>query len=222
MVAHPDDESFGLGGVIDAFVRSGTEVSVLCFTRGEASTLHGVEGDLATVRAEELAAAGRELGVRRVELRSYADGALRDVPLDLLVEEVRALAADVGAEGVLVFDVGGVTSHPDHDRATEAAVVAATDAGLGVLAWTLPQTVADTLTVEHGFAFIGRDDADVDVVVPVRRDRQVAAVHCHPSQAVPGSVLWRRLDLLGRYEHLRWLTPARASAAAAVRPGSTR
>ena len=26
-----------------------------------------------------------------------------------------------------------------------------------------------------------------------------------PSQVVPGSVLWRRLDLLGDIEYLRWL-----------------
>ena len=28
---------------------------------------------------------------------------------------------------------------------------------------------------------------------------------CHPSQAVPESLLWRRLDLLGDHEYLRWL-----------------
>jgi N-acetylglucosamine malate deacetylase 2 len=41
--------------------------------------------------------------------------------------------------------------------------------------------------------------------VPVDRSLQLAAVACHPSQAVPGSVLWRRLELLGDEEHLRWL-----------------
>jgi LmbE family N-acetylglucosaminyl deacetylase len=34
VVAHPDDESFGLGAVLSAFIDSGTRVSVLCFTRG--------------------------------------------------------------------------------------------------------------------------------------------------------------------------------------------
>ena len=37
------------------------------------------------------------------------------------------------------------------------------------------------------------------------RTRQFAAVACHPSQAVPGSLLWRRLELLGDIEYLRWL-----------------
>lgn len=34
VMAHPDDESFGLGAVISAFVAQGTRASVLCFTRG--------------------------------------------------------------------------------------------------------------------------------------------------------------------------------------------
>ncbi|HQA14240.1 MAG TPA: PIG-L family deacetylase, partial [Ornithinibacter sp.] len=37
VVAHPDDESFALGALIDRSVRLGAEVSVLCLTRGEAS-----------------------------------------------------------------------------------------------------------------------------------------------------------------------------------------
>src|SRR6266571_6027002 len=46
VVAHPDDESFGLGAVLAAFVDAGARVAVLCLTHGELSTVHGVEGDL--------------------------------------------------------------------------------------------------------------------------------------------------------------------------------
>ena len=50
VVAHPDDESFGLGAVIDTLVSHGASVTVLCLTHGEASTLHGSTADLATLR----------------------------------------------------------------------------------------------------------------------------------------------------------------------------
>src|ERR1039457_5379767 len=39
VVAHPDDETFGLGAIAGSFTAGGTAVHVLCFTHGEASTL---------------------------------------------------------------------------------------------------------------------------------------------------------------------------------------
>lgn len=41
--------------------------------------------------------------------------------------------------------------------------------------------------------------------LPVARERQVAASASHVSQAIPTSVLWRRLELMGATEQLRWL-----------------
>jgi N-acetylglucosamine malate deacetylase 2 len=205
VVAHPDDESFGLGAVLARFVASGSEVSVLCLTRGEASTLHGVAGDLAAIRAQELEEAARELGIARVGLLGYPDGGLAQVPLEVLVGEVASFAAGQAPDGIVAFDPSGITGHPDHQRATEAAAEFARGRGLSVLAWTLPLAVADVLTAETGAPFRGHPAVEVDLVVDVDRARQRRAVACHPSQAVPGSALWRRLDLLGPHEHLRWL-----------------
>lgn len=204
VVAHPDDESFGLGAVLSAF-GAGAQVSVLCFTHGEASSLHGVAGDLRIVRGAELRAAAKELGVHSVTLLGYPDGGLSAVPVETLVAEVVAAAFPGAAEGLLVFDPSGVTGHPDHRAATVAALSAAEELDLPVLGWTLPHEVAATLNAEVGAAFVGHVPAEVDVVLPVERERQRAAIACHPSQALPTSVLWRRLELLGEVEHLRWL-----------------
>ena len=205
VVAHPDDESFGLGAVLAGFADAGAAVAVLCYTHGESSTLHGIEGDLASVRAGELAGAARVLGVDPVRLVDYPDGALAGVEVDDLSAHVLDLAGEVDAEGLLVFDTDGVTGHPDHASATLAALAAADSAGLTVLGWTVPRTVAFALNEEYGAAFTGHDPQDIDLVVTVDRTRQLAAVACHPSQAVPGSLLWRRLDQLGDTEYLRWL-----------------
>ena len=89
VVAHPDDESFGLGGVLSAFVAGGAQVSVLCFTHGEASTLHGVDGDLAQVRERELADAAAVLGLYGVQLLDFPDGGLVDVDAAVLEAVVR-------------------------------------------------------------------------------------------------------------------------------------
>ncbi len=209
VVAHPDDESFGLGAVLAGFADAGSAVAVLCYTHGESSTLHGVQGDLAAVRATELADAAAVLGVDPVQLADYPDGALTEVDLDDLSAHAIDLAGKVGADGLIVFDTSGVTGHPDHARATVAALAAADGLGLPVLGWTVPTTVATALNKEYGAGFTGHDRGDIDLVVTLDRTSQLAAVACHPSQAVPGSLLWRRLELLGDDENLRWLTPHR-------------
>lgn len=211
VVAHPDDESFGLGAVLDAFSGRGSEVSVLCLTEGEASTL-GTGINLSRMRREELTAASRELGVSSSVMHHHPDGGLDEVCRHLLAGEVIDEVGTHGADGLLVFDATGVTGHPDHAAATAAALLAADVLDLPVLAWTIPSVIADRLNEELGVtAFAGCEPEQIDIEIPVDRARQVAASRAHHTQAVPTSPLWRRLELLGDVEHLRWLRAAAGS-----------
>jgi LmbE family N-acetylglucosaminyl deacetylase len=194
-----------LGAVIGAFIADGARVDVLCFTKGEASTLRGVDGDLAEIRRGELTAAARELGITSVHLLDYPDGDLVGQDLTELAEHVIGAAQEADCDGILAFDTTGITGHEDHIRATKAAVLAAPLLGLDVLAWTLPADVAETLHSQLKAEFHGRSRLEIDFDIPVDRNRQQEAVKCHPSQAVPSSALWDRLDLLGDREYLRWL-----------------
>ena len=74
-----------------------------------------------------------------------------------------------------------------------------------MLGWTLPNDVAEHLNRQLGTHFSGHPQAAIDIELPVARERQLAASAAHVSQAIPTSVLWRRLELLGATEHLRWL-----------------
>lgn len=201
--AHPDDESFGLGALLDRFVANGAEVAVLCFTRGEASTLGVGERALSELRREELTEAAAQLGIGRVELLDHPDGSLADEPFTQLANEVVEAATTAGADLLVVFDEGGVTGHPDHCRATEAALAGAPD--LPALGWTLPRRVADALNAQFGTGFVGRSHADIDLTVDVDRTRQERAIACHASQSGDNPVLRQRLMLLGGRESLRWL-----------------
>lgn len=205
VVAHPDDESFGLGAVIDGFIAHGSRVAVLCLTEGESSTL-GAGINLARMRRDELAAASEELGVDGAVMHHHPDGALSSVCRHILAGEVIDEVGAVHAEGLLVFDAPGVTGHPDHRAATSAALLAADVLDLPVLAWTLPTEVAERLNEELGSpAFSGRPPDQIDLRIAVDRAHQIAASRAHHTQAGPTSSLWRRLELLGDSEHLRWL-----------------
>jgi N-acetylglucosamine malate deacetylase 2 len=210
VIAHPDDETFGLGAVIDGLTGNGAAVHVLCYTRGEASTLNETGTDLHRAREAELRRASAELGAATVILRDYPDGQLGGIPPAELAAHVTRLAAGHHVDGVLVFDDTGITGHPDHQAATRAAVLAAGAAGLPVLAWTLPATIAGRLRDETGHHFVGRPPHEVDLCVRVDRARQRKAALLHVTQVSPTAVLWRRLQLQGNHEHLRWLLPPAA------------
>ena len=203
--AHPDDESFGLGGVLHAFADDGSRLSVLCFTHGEASTLHGVDGDLAVIRAGELDAASRRLGVERVELLDYPDGSLPVQPPAELAAHVQRVAHETGTAMLLVFDHGGITGHPDHQAATDAALEAAITLDVPVYAWVIPRSVSDELNREFGTTFVGREPDRTHIVLTVDRSAQADAIDCHRSQSTDNPVLRRRLELMADQEWLRRL-----------------
>ena len=95
---------------------------VLCYTRGEASTLDQAGADLIRQRARELRQAGAALGVSTVALLDYPDGRLAAVPAAELAAHAAGLAGRYHPSGLLVFDDTGITGHPDHRAATAAAV----------------------------------------------------------------------------------------------------
>ena len=211
VVAHPDDASFGLGAIIDKITSAGAAVHVLCYTRGEASTLNQAGADLIRQRTRELRQAGAALGVSTVALLDYPDGHLSAVPGAELAAHAAGLAARYRPGGLLVFDDTGITGHPDHRAATAAAVRTAGSLGLPVLAWALPAGVAGRLRAETGQPFAGQSPGQLDFAIRVSRARQRQAALLHASQLSPGTPLWRRLELQGDIEHLRWLMrPARA------------
>ena len=205
VVAHPDDESFGLGAVIDGLAAAGTEVRVLCLTHGEASTL-GAVADLGKAREAELGCAAVCLGLAEAALLDFPDGGLAAVPPELLDAVVEGHVA--GADVVVVFEPGGVTGHPDHRAATAAAERVASRRGLAVLEWGVAPEVAEQLNAELGTSFVGLEG--VDVVVD--RSSQRRAIGCHDSQARDNPVLALRLRLQGDLEriHLRAGDPRRS------------
>lgn len=220
--AHPDDESFGLGAILSTLAHARHRTDVLCFTHGEASTLDTTDGDLATIRAHELKAAANTLGVTHTHLLHYPDGKLDDLPLHELTEHVQQFEELVDADTLLVFDHGGITGHPDHQRATDAAIQAAITLDLAVLAWTLPAAVAEALNNEFQSQFVGRARHEIDLQLTVDRTQQLAAIRHHQSQSADNPVLWRRLDLLGHTEHLRYLRRVHTSPAPAATPTADR
>jgi LmbE family N-acetylglucosaminyl deacetylase len=153
VVAHPDDETLAMGGLLAGLARRGAEVDVLCLTSGEAAVRHlGVEVEaLADRRERELRTAARRLGVRSVVTARLPDGGLADVPGTALDAVLRQLEPRPDAQVVTLWRDD---PHPDHRAAARAALRAGTTLGTPVhelllwsVHWTPPEEVRDDVTL---------------------------------------------------------------------------
>jgi LmbE family N-acetylglucosaminyl deacetylase len=137
VLAHPDDESLGVGGALAKYAFEGVEVFLLTATRGDGGRYRGHRpGEpehpgpiaLATIREAELRAAAAVLGVRDVSVLDFPDRYLDDADprhaVGSIVRHLRRIRPDV----VVTFGPDGAYGHPDHiaiSQFTTAAVVAA-------------------------------------------------------------------------------------------------
>lgn len=111
VIAHPDDESFGLGGTLVKYASEGVEIHVLCATRGE----NGRGGsDLGKTREKELLTASKILGVARVDFMDYIDGTLSNGMYQAMAAKIEAKIKTFQPQVVLTFDRLGVSGHIDH------------------------------------------------------------------------------------------------------------
>ncbi len=114
--AHPDDESFGVSGIVVKNSRSGIPVELICATRGEKGTRLDVPDSVSTgtAREAELKAAAAILGIQRIHFLNYIDGELKYVDRRELTDKVLSIMQRLDPEVVITFGPDGITGHPDH------------------------------------------------------------------------------------------------------------
>ncbi len=140
VLAHPDDESFGMGGTLAKYAKEGTDVHLICATRGEAGEvapefLDG-QSSIAHLREMELRCAVDKLGIKEVHLLDYRDSgmsgstdntnpeALINAPLDQVAREIAEYIRKIKPQVILTFDPIGGYRHPDHIFIHQAATKA--------------------------------------------------------------------------------------------------
>jgi LmbE family N-acetylglucosaminyl deacetylase len=139
VLAHPDDESLGVGGTLAKYASEGVETFLLTATRGDGGRYRGYRaGDnqhpgasaLANIRETELRAAASVLGVREVALLDYRDQHLDRADPHEAVSQIARHLRRIRPDVVMTFGPDGAYGHPDHiaiSQFTTAAIVAAAD-----------------------------------------------------------------------------------------------
>ncbi|HLF27574.1 MAG TPA: PIG-L family deacetylase [Anaerolineae bacterium] len=135
VLAHPDDESLGVGGVLAKYGAEGVETYLVTATRGERGWW-GDEKDypgpaaLGQTRTGELLAAAQVLGLRQVDFLDYLDGDLDQADPAEAIGKIVGYVRQIKPQVVITFDPSGAYGHPDHIaicQLTPAALVCAAD-----------------------------------------------------------------------------------------------
>ena len=140
VLAHPDDESFGMGGTLALYARQGVDVRLVCATRGEVGEVDPEFKETiksaACLRTQELRCAVETLGLSELYFLNYRDSgmlgsednrhprALAAQPVEQVAAKVAHLIREVRPQVVLTFDPIGGYRHPDHIAIQQATVQA--------------------------------------------------------------------------------------------------
>ncbi len=149
VLAHPDDETFGMGGTLAVYARRDVEVHLVCATRGELGDIDPEYKEriksASCLRTQELRCATEILGIHQLHILNYRDSgmagsetnrhpkALAAQPIEKVAGEVAHLIRQIRPDVVVTFDPIGGYRHPDHiaiQQATVKAFELAGDAGI--------------------------------------------------------------------------------------------
>jgi LmbE family N-acetylglucosaminyl deacetylase len=128
--AHPDDDTYSVGGVLATEGPERIHYTVIVATSGEDGPISdpslASRGNLAEVREGEERAALSALGFgdAPIHFLRYPDGALKDVPHEELVGKIAQILRDVRPQIVVTFGPEGITKHDDHITVSQAATEA--------------------------------------------------------------------------------------------------
>ncbi len=128
VLAHPDDEAFGIGGTLTKYAAEGCDVYLVTATRGEAGQI--AEPDLATtanlpsVRERELRCACQIYGIHPPRFLDYVDGQLPIVNQGQAVGKLVRIIRELRPQVLITFGPDGIYGHYDHIAVHHWATIA--------------------------------------------------------------------------------------------------
>ncbi|MEA2580673.1 MAG: N-acetylglucosamine malate deacetylase 2 [Actinomycetota bacterium] len=199
VLAHPDDDTFGVGGSIALHAEDPDLRFVLVLaTSGDAGEISdpalATRENLAAVREEEDRSSWRALGREpdRLEFLRFKDGTLATMDRETLIRSVAAILEEEQPDLVITFGPEGVTAHVDHisiGRATMEAFHQVRLAGPGAFRRLLQICIPESLLAVFNERLIAAGEEPIDPTKPFQPrgvpDQMVAV-------EVDTSSVWRR------------------------------
>ena len=181
ILAHPDDESFAIGGTLAKYAHQDVQVILLCATRGEAGIPELNPAEAGDIRELELRQAAEHLGIE-VYFLGYPDGELAHTKSEMLLETIACWFDMVQPQVILTFGPDGVSGHLDHVTISHI-VTQAYDQFYkkGMLLFIHP---SEATVLGCGVSYSNMEDGKLVVEVDISdyKLEKVRAIQCHTSQ----------------------------------------
>lgn len=185
IMAHPDDESFPMGGTLAKYAVEGVRIILICATRGEAGISGLSPQATGQVRERELHAAAGALSLAEVRFLGYHDGQLAQAETEQIIGQIVKIMQEIRPQAVITFGPDGISGHPDHLAIHRFTTQAFDRAGLsGRLFYLAPsEATLQGCGVMPSQEIAGGPVAAIDVADYLVT--KVRAMQCHASQTPP-------------------------------------
>lgn len=116
--AHPDDESYIVGGTLARAKEQNAEISLISLTRGDKGVQHvddpSAKHKITETREQELHDACQILGINELILWGYPDGGVDQAPAQEIIDRVAKEIERIKPSTIITFGPNGVSRHRDH------------------------------------------------------------------------------------------------------------
>ncbi len=177
---HPDDETFGCGGTLALFAKSGVPVTYICGTLGQmgrnmGKSFFATRESLPNIREAELEEACEAIGIQHLIKLGLRDKTIEFEDPETLIDRIERILREVRPSLVLTH-YPGYAVHPDHNALGEVTIRA------------ISRLSVQERPIVHAHAF-ARDCQDVlgppDIVndISAMSEVKLAAIRAHKSQS---------------------------------------
>jgi LmbE family N-acetylglucosaminyl deacetylase len=185
VLAHPDDESFSIGGTLAKYADQGVRVTLVCATKGELGIPELSARKTSWVRERELRAAADVLGLSEVIFLGLRDGELSQADSAVVINQLVTILQELQPQVVITFGPDGISGHPDHIAIHQLTTAAFNRAGINGYLYYIAHSEATLQGCgvpppeeSSGGPTVGIDFGDYLVT-------KVEAMQCHASQKPP-------------------------------------
>ena len=179
VLAHPDDEAFGVSGFIALNREQGVPVTYACATLGEMGRNMGMpmianRETMPALRLQELKDACAAVGLEDLRLLGYRDKTVEFEDINEVADRVGEIIAETNPSLIITFDSKHAV-HPDHNAIGAATLLAVS---------RIPEDKRPTVYLKAFSKNCRKEMGDPDVIIDVTSvlNKKIAALKAHASQ----------------------------------------